>query len=347
MVNYNCEKCSFTTYLKTDYLRHLNKKRPCDAVMITKPKTTTFVDNSYNVTNITNQPNNNQTEIDLLKQEIINMNKTIIQQQEQINMLFKMLNQSSIIPQPIIVQPAPEPVTIKQVPQPITIQEVPKPNIEIKVNKKDKAQTLMEKEFNNAVTMNEFINTIKIEYHTLNKIFDACGKDKAVKFSRGIADIFLEKLKELPKDKQPVFCTDLSRKTINLNQSKYTIKKEVAELLSKYEVVNRYGEDELEKLDVDEETGKYIIYSETRMFEENTEWIKYDNTSNYDEMVYFLNGLQKKVIAEFKKRHNTDMKAGSIGKDTMSDLMLLTTNVKQNINKIVYNICNEIYIEDV
>jgi hypothetical protein len=248
-----------------------------------------------------------------------------------------MLNQSPIIQQPIAVQ---------QVPQLIQIQENIKPNIDIKVNKQYKAQTLIEREFNNAITMNDFITNIKLEYHDLTKIFDASGKDKSVKFSRGIADICLEKLKELPKDKQPIFCTDLSRKTINLNQAKYIIKKEVAELLSKCEVINRYGDDELEKMDLDEATGKYIIYSECRIFEEETEWVKYDSTSNYDEMVYFLCGLQKQIIAQFKSRHNKDMKAGSIGKDTMSDLTLLTTNVKQNIQKIVSYICNETYIEE-
>ena len=77
MVNYNCEKCSFSTYLKTDYLRHLNKKRPCDAVKIIKPSTNTIIDNSYNITNINTTTNTSELdEISYLKQEIVNMNKT-------------------------------------------------------------------------------------------------------------------------------------------------------------------------------------------------------------------------------------------------------------------------------
>lgn len=345
MKSFLCEKCGYSTDHKGDYNKHINKKKPCIEVM----------DNSYNtvvegVLDTENEPRLNKDyklkykavkqERDDLKLELEKIKMQIEMQRvtfECEKLKLKAEHQAEMI----------EVLKTQKPNQPIIEQPVePKPTI-IKATRFNDTKLRIETEHVNALPLNVVINDLDYSVYDINTICRGSGSSETEKFSNGVSNCLVSKLKKYAsKSNLPmsILCSDTTRKVLHFKQQKYKLEKVEGEHISRHDL-SMYG---FNPNDYERDSkGLYIMYKEVQVFEKDAdgklidEWVKEDVASEYS-------GLSR-LIKDFVRRVEKFTRDGYVLKhdDNTENLKILTTSFNQDIiNKIASRMCNSLYIGD-
>lgn len=226
--------------------------------------------------------------------------------------------------------------TISQQPTIIIQQE--------KHTKKQTSEQKIERFFNNAITMNELIDRFNPTHNELYNTFSCTPDDSAEtiekEFCNGLSKLLCKEIKKLEEEERPIFCSALSRRTLHLKVYKkkmdyekiyYDTFDDLLDAMDEDDSIENFGER-------DDDTRKYVGYKSITIEDrENTEWIK--ETNEYETLTTLLFLFHKKML----KLINKDM----IGRSDNYTYFIrsITTSIKENIKKIVSNICKSIYDE--
>jgi hypothetical protein len=314
MVNYSCEKCSFKTNQKNDYTRHLNKKRPCNASTINNVEnttTTSIVDNSYNVINITQPETNNNVvliriENERLKMENEMLKKEILELKIERKEIFNLLkSQASVVTPP----PPPPPIGIVQPPPPQIIQIVQEEQPK-EINRKLKSEFCKDK-FNDCIIINDFIDNLDYSPEDIVTMVNAEGGDNEKRFINGLSNVFLKYVNKFPNvNDRPIFCSDKSNKTLHFKYRNDTPKKKLMPFTEK-ELWKKYPEElcsgDISPCDFKQDDyGRFLV--EVEYTDNSVEWVK--ETNNHPIFMTMLqkfrHNITRNLICKEKKKSNDD-----------------------------------------
>ena len=200
---YNCEKCDYTTYKKTDYERHLQTKKHNDTNNDTKIDVHKFKcicglkytnrHNLYRHRRTCEKLKNSEITAEMMKNSITE--ETVLKLIEQNNELLKKMSEMSV--QPIVNN-------ITNNHNNITNTYTSNSNNN---NNHFNINMFLNEQCKDAMTLTDFINSIEISFEHL-KYTKENGLDV------GITKLIMDKLNDLTIYERPIHCTDLRRETI-------------------------------------------------------------------------------------------------------------------------------------
>lgn len=354
MVNYICENCEYTTTLKGDFTRHINKKLACvnkSKPVIIAPNVIAVETNDFILNEIlamkqeieTLKTKNIFLETELNKLKSENILKThfdssfnelkFFLKDEVCNLKIDMANQK--------LHQAPAQPQFIQIPQPLPLEQPKEPN------RKDKS-VIIKKDREDCILLNELVDKMDYKPEDMSLIINAKGTSHKVKFINGMASLFLRKLSVVEDENKPIFCSDKCSKKIQFKHCNKTAKRmkvgySYDKLYEKFKSKIHSGEMDVDELETDE-FGEYQI-EEVVCSDGAIEW-KSEGKGSYDSIAFYLNKMKSKLfVSQFNKYvSERDYKQGS---EEWADCYKIVCNesVEENIDEIIAIICNGIYVE--
>lgn len=329
MKSFVCEKCGYSTDHKGDYNKHLNKKRPCVEVL-TENTDPIVVDEVIEQSNVNIK--DYKLKYKCVKQERDDLKSELVKlkfEYEKLNL--KLEHQAEII----------ELLKNQKSVQPI-IEEQPKQVL--KTNRFNETKLKIETEFVNAMPLNVAIKELEYSVSDVNTICRGEGVDDDLKFSNGVANCLVSKLKKYYKSNMPLLCSDTHRKVLHFKQQKYKLEKIEDRRITRRELINDYGgnPDEYER----DENGLFIIYKNVKVLETDAEGnfinenIKEDAASEYVNLYEIINDFMFKVRKALPNGYVLQ------SDDNQEKLVVLNKSVKDNISKIASRMCKSLYVVD-
>ena len=332
MPTYSCDICGYSSSYSNDIKRHQNKKKKCvpNSVQdITEPINNTIslpvsVSNPVNDKEIETLRNENT----LLKIEIEKLKAKLELKDEMIE-LYKSQQQQQQSTQ-IIPQISP------QIPPQIIIQKGQ--------NKKTGYKTIIERDFKNPLTIQDFINNTifpNVLKYTPPYDKDMSSAEVNNAFVNVYDKVFENLISQIEKSELPFFCSDKARKTIHLFA--YDIRKEDYQEVYYFDTYDEMDKahrnfDISEKTkERDPETNKWIGYvNKTKIVNLDTK--KWNNETNnallLDLLVY---PLARKMTTQLK---GLDFHYENEAQKSQ----ILTSDIKSNLSAILEKLCNRITI---
>jgi regulator of replication initiation timing len=335
MPTYLCDICGYSSSYSNDIKRHQNKKKKCIQDITESINNTISLPVSVSVSNLVNdkeiEPNVSlietlRNENMLLKIEIEKLKAKLELKDEMIE-LYKSQQSTQIIPQ---ISPQIRPQIIIQKGQ----------------NKKTGYKTIIERDFKNSLTIQEFLNNTKFP-NVLKYIPPYDNEMSSAEANNAFVNVydkvFENLILQVENSKLPFFCSDKARQIIHLFA--YDIRKEDCQ-----EVYYFDTRDEMDKayrnFDISEktkqrdpETKKWIGYvNKTKIVNLDTK--KWNNETNnallLDLLVY---PLARKMTTQLigLDFHNENEAQKS---------QILTSDIKLNLSAILEKLSNRITISN-
>jgi hypothetical protein len=269
-IKYECLICHFNTSNKTDYSRHLDTEKHKNRVIISNNNNLTEKNVKFSCEcgkMYKHKPNlyTHKKKCDYKN------NQTISTQEENINykeIINELMNQNKIFQNTIIEQ---NKKIIELAEKPTNINNITTNNTNNTTNQNLNINLFLNEKCKDAISIDDFVKQIIVSINDLLFI-----KDKGI--IKGIANIISNKLKELPLDKRPIWCSDKKRKKIFIKDKEWAedvdnikTKQAICDVtaIQTKNISSKYKNEYPNYMDNEDETEKYMIY-----VKQNTETTK-------------------------------------------------------------------------